>query len=109
MLRRQIAVDSRPGRSKVSRLVDVRIPVVHQVKVDDNVRSSRIEMGGLDACNGSPRGHAGDIFADIIPVGAAILRVPDLPVIRSRPNKPLLFLRWGNGENYFPIELSQVV
>ncbi len=52
---RQVARDVGPRLSEVRRLVHVRLAVVHDVEIDRNVGSRRIEVRRLDLPNRSPR------------------------------------------------------
>ena len=109
IFRRQIAVDLRPCLSEVGGLIDVRIAIVHQVKINGNVRGAGIKVRRLDTRNRAPGGQARDVLRDVIPIPAAILRVPNLPVVGARPNQALLYFRWRNRKHDLAIELSQVV
>src|SRR5439155_25348425 len=70
---------------------------------------ARVEMRGLDLPYRPPRRHTGDVLRHVDPRAAAILRVPDLAVVRAGPDQAALDCGRRNREDHLAVELAQVV
>src|SRR5205807_10246370 len=106
---RKISRDRLPGFAKVRGLMDEGIAIVHEVKIDADVGGSRIKRRRGDAGDRPKRRQSGYAFRDVGPIGRAVLGVPDLAVIRSCPYQTLMIFGGRNGEDNFPVELTEVV
>src|SRR5579884_4506210 len=91
------------------RAIDVRRTIVVDVKIDGYIGGVCIEARRLNARDGAPCRQPVDVLGYIDPVSAGIRRVPELAVVRSCPDQPLLLGRRGNRINDFAVELSKVV
>src|SRR5580704_727424 len=105
----QIAADGFPRFAKIRCLVKERIPVIHQVKIDSDIRCARIKRRRSNAGDSSPGRQSRNVLGDVRPVYRAVLRVPQLTVVRARPDQSFLYFGGGDGENHFSVKLSQVV
>src|SRR5581483_3958624 len=50
-----------------------------------------------------------DIFRDVVPVTAAIARVPEFAVVGSRPDQAFLDRRRSDGVDDFAVKLAKIV
>src|SRR5205807_7097171 len=106
---RQVLAEAVRGLAVVGGLEDPRIAIIHQVIVGAEIGRARLEMRRLDLGNYAPNRHARNVAGQVVPGLSAIARVPDLAVIRARPDKAFLNLRWRDGKNHLAIELAQVI
>src|SRR5260370_30469481 len=98
-----------PALSKIGRFENIRIAIVHQMKVNTDVGRARIKMRGLDACNRAPGRQVFDVFRDVGPIRSSVPGEPNQPVVRARPNETLLNSRRRNRQYHLAIKLSDVV
>src|SRR5579862_2798187 len=105
---RQIATDLLPGLAKIRRLVDERIAIVHEVKIDADVRRAGIEVRRSNAGDRSPGRESRDILGDVDPL-PAVVRVPNLAIIRSCPDEAFFYFGWSNSKDNFSVELAEIV
>src|SRR4029077_8088883 len=83
--------------------------VVHEVKIDGNVGSASLKARRGNAANRSPSKQTGNVFGDVRPGGSAVFRIPDLTIVRARPDQSLLDFRRSDREHHFSVELPQIV
>ena len=105
----QIAVDPFPCGAIVGRLEDVRLPAVHEVRVDGDVGGATAEMRRFDLRDHAPCRKTGHVLRDVVPLLAAVARVPDLAVVGAGPDQPFLHFGCRDREDHFRRELTQVV
>jgi len=84
------ADDEFPAMPEVRSLEDVGLGIADETEVHGDIRRRRVEMRRLYAGDGSQRRQAVQVLRDIGPITAAIARQPDLPIVRARPDEPLL-------------------
>src|SRR6185295_190523 len=63
----------------------------------------------LDLRHDAPRRHPGDIPRYVIPFRAAVLRVPDLAIVRTGPDDSPFHVRRRDREDHRRRELPEVV
>src|SRR5712692_8147733 len=105
----QAVGNSCPGLSKIGRFENIRIAIVHQMKVNTDVGRARIKMRGLDARNRAPGRQIFDVFRDVGPIRSSVPGEPNQPVVRARPNETLLNFGRRNRKYQLAIKLSDVV
>src|SRR5260370_7192439 len=105
----QAVGNSCPGLSKIGRFENIRIAIVHQMKVNTDVGRARIKMRGFDARNCAPGRQIFDVFRDVGPIRSSVPGEPNQPVVRARPNETLLNFRRRNRKYHLAIKLSDVV
>src|SRR5580704_3634174 len=106
---RKISHDRLPGFAEVGGLVDERIAIADQVKIDAYIGATGIKDGGRDAGDRSEWRQSGNAFGHIRPSRRAVFGVPDLAIVGSRPDQTLLDFRGSNGEDHFSVKLTEVV
>src|SRR5258708_3661431 len=106
---REISSDRLPRFTEVARLVYKRITIVHEVKINADVRRGGIERRRRDASYRAPRRQPRKALRDVDPICRAVFRVPHLTIIRSCPDQSFLDLGGSNREDDFSIKLSEVI
>src|ERR1700723_279245 len=79
------------------------------MKIDGDIGSAGIKRRRSNAGYRSPGRQSGNIRGDVRPVRRTVLRVPQLTVVRARPDQSFLYFGGSNGENNFSVKLSQVI
>jgi hypothetical protein len=80
-----------------------------EVERDRRVYSARVERGRPYLRECAPRGQVLEILCDVDPVRAAVLRVPELAVVRAGPDQSALNLRVLDVPHDLAVVLSKVV